>query len=62
MVGVPGRVVIRDNVRVVSDLDQIHLPDPVMNEIENLKEQNQKLKKRLAKLENMVNDSRRDEQ
>ena len=61
VVGVPGRIVVRDNVRVASDLDQIHLPDPVMNDIENLKEQNQKLKKRLAKLENTVNESRRDE-
>ena len=58
---VPGRIVIRDNVRVETDLDQIHLPDPVMNEIEKLREQNQKLKKRLAKLENSVNESRRDE-
>ncbi len=32
-----------------------------MNEIEKLREQNQKLKKRLAKLENSVNESRRDE-
>ena len=32
-----------------------------MNEIEKLREQNQKLKKRLAKLENLVNESRRDE-
>ena len=61
VVGVPGRIVIRDNVRVETDLDQIHLPDPVMNEIEKLREQNQKLKKRLAKLENSVNESRRDE-
>ena len=57
----PGRIVIRDNVRVESDLDQIHLPDPVMNEIEKLKEQNNKLKKRLARIENTVNESRRDE-
>ena len=34
VVGVPGRIVIRDNVRVETDLDQIHIPDPVMNEIE----------------------------
>ena len=38
VVGVPGRVVKRDNVRVPSaDLDQVHLPDPVMNEIRQLK-------------------------
>ena len=32
-----------------------------MNEIEKLKEQNNKLKKRLARIENTVNESRRDE-
>ena len=38
VVGVPGRVVKRDNIRVPSaDLDQVHLPDPVMNEIRQLK-------------------------
>ena len=32
------------------DLDQIHLPDPVMQDIENLKQENARLKKRLAHL------------
>lgn len=55
VVGVPGRVVRIDGERI-DDLDQIHLPDPVMNaiqsnqnkilelekEIENLKEQIEK--------------------
>jgi hypothetical protein len=40
------------------DLDQIHLPDPVMQDIENLKQENARLKKRLAHLENSVNESR----
>ena len=39
VVGVPGRVVKRDNVKIPSeDLDQVHLPDPVMNDIQQLKE------------------------
>lgn len=39
VVGVPGRVVKRDNVRIPSaDLDQVHLPDPVMNDIQQLKD------------------------
>lgn len=37
VVGVPGRVVIQDDVRVNDDLDQVHLPDPVMNDIQKLK-------------------------
>lgn len=46
VVGVPGRVVKQDNVRIPrSDMDQIHLPDPMMNEIQNLKEENRALKK-----------------
>lgn len=35
-VGVPGRIVVKDNVRVGSpctDLDQIHIPDPVSMEL-----------------------------
>ena len=36
VVGVPGRIIIRNDVRVNNDLDQIHLPDPVMNDINEL--------------------------
>ena len=46
VVGVPGRVVKRDNVRIPSaDLDQVHLPDPVMNDIQQLKDTVAKLVK-----------------
>lgn len=55
VVGVPGRVVKRDNVRVPSeDLDQIHLPDPVMNEIEKLKKENEWLKSSVEELLNII--------
>ena len=38
VVGIPGHVVRRDNERIPSaDLDQIHLPDIVQNEIDELK-------------------------
>ena len=40
VVGVPGHVVKRDNVRVpYADLDQIHLPDPIQNEIDEMRRQ-----------------------
>ena len=56
VVGVPGRVVKRDNVRVPrEDLDHVHLPDPVMNEIDRLKQENSKLNERLEKLEAKLN-------
>lgn len=45
VVGVPGRIVKRDNVRVPqADLDQVHLPDPVMTEINRLKQENTELR------------------
>lgn len=37
VVGVPGKVVKRDNVRVPrEDLDQVHLPDPVQNQFDTV--------------------------
>ncbi len=45
VVGVPGRIVKRDNVRVPrEDMDQVHLPDPVKNDIEQLKKDYMELK------------------
>ena len=44
VVGVPGRVVKRDNVRLPqTDLDHVHMPDPVLADIEQLKMQYAKL-------------------
>lgn len=46
VVGVPGRVVKRDNVKVPrEELDQIHLPDPVENEMRELKLRIEQLEK-----------------
>ncbi len=45
VVGIPGRVVKRDNIKIPrTDLDQVHLPDPVLNDIEKLKKDNEELK------------------
>lgn len=53
VVGVPGRVVKRDNVRIPrEDLDQVHLPDPVMNDIEALKKEVSDLKEIIKGLTN----------
>ncbi len=59
VVGVPGRVVKRDNIKIPrEDMDQIHLPDPVSNDLYRLEQENAELHKklqeaccRLAKLE-----------
>lgn len=48
VVGVPGRVVKQDNVRIPrTDMDQVHLPDPVNTELNELKMENRKLKMHL---------------
>jgi serine O-acetyltransferase len=60
VVGVPGRVVKRDNVKIPrEDMDQIHLPDPVLNDLSRLQQENKELRDalqeaccRLGKLEN----------
>lgn len=49
VVGVPGEVVRIDGERV-DDLDQIHIPDPVMNAIENNKNKIELLEKEIEML------------
>lgn len=45
VVGVPGQVVKRDNVRLPqTDLDHIHMPNPVSADINFLKQENQELR------------------
>lgn len=52
VVGVPGRVVKRDNVRIPQeDLDQVNLPDPVLNDIRELQTKNRELMERIEALE-----------
>lgn len=47
-VGVPAKVVKREGVRVERDLDQIHIPDPVSQEIKRLEERIASLEEQLA--------------
>lgn len=52
VVGVPGRIVKRGNVKVPrSDMDQVHLPDPVMEDITLLQRENSALCNRVIDLE-----------
>lgn len=57
VVGVPGRIVKMDNKKVPRmDMDQVHLPDPVLNDIRKLQEENIRLHSELRKLvKNMRN-------
>ena len=52
VVGVPGRIVKQDNVKVPrSDMDQVNLPDPVMEELMALRKENADLNRQLSELE-----------
>lgn len=44
-VGIPAKVVKRDGVRVRNDLDQIHIPDPVAQEMGRLQKELDQLKR-----------------
>jgi len=55
VVGVPGRVVKRDNVSLPQDeLDQVNLPDPIKDELLRLKKENAELAEKLSALEKTV--------
>lgn len=57
VVGVPGCVVKQDNVRIPrNDMDQVHLPDPVMNEIEHLKQEMHRLEEENQRLQKLVDE------
>ena len=55
VVGVPGHIVKQNNVKVpTSDMDQIHLPDPVQEDIKVLQQENSELVNRVLQLENEI--------
>ncbi len=59
VVGVPGRIVKRDNVKVPrSDMNQVDLPDPIMENIQVLQQENSALCNRLIDLENEIKELR----
>lgn len=52
VVGVPGRIVKRDNIAIPRDtMDQVHLPDPVKEDINRLQSANVQLLAKLDALE-----------
>lgn len=51
VVGVPGRVVIQDGVRVKDDLDQVNLPDPIAEMFRSMHEEMELLKTQLKEME-----------
>ncbi len=60
VVGIPGRVVKRKDVRVPrEEMDQIHLPDPIKEDIQMLQKENNVLHSRLMDLENALRHMKR---
>lgn len=49
-VGIPAKVVRKEGVKVESDLDQIHIPDPVAQQIKRLEEKIAALESELAQM------------
>lgn len=57
VVGVPGRIVKKDNVKIPrEDMDQVHFPDPVFNDLTALRQANQKLREELEAVCSRLND------
>ncbi len=55
VVGVPGRVVRRNNVKIPrNDMNQVDLPDPVLDDIEKLYKDNEILTKKIEELEKKI--------
>ena len=52
VVGVPGRIVRMGNQKVPrTEMDHVHLPDPVLGDIRALQQENEQLRRQIAELE-----------
>lgn len=54
VVGVPGRIVKRDNKKPRMDLDQVNLPDPVLDAIIALQNENRELRQIVTELQKEI--------
>lgn len=55
VVGVPGRIVRMGDERVPRyDMDQVHLPDPVLNDIRELQSDNMRLRRKIHDMEKNI--------
>ena len=58
VVGIPGRIVKKDSIRIPrNDLDQVNLPDPILDAISELQKENRKLQKELNMLKEAVKEA-----
>ncbi|MDD6733712.1 MAG: serine O-acetyltransferase [Lachnospiraceae bacterium] len=62
VVGVPGRIVKRDNVALPrATMDQDHLPDPVKEDIQLLRDSNERLLNKVLELERQIRELKENE-
>ena len=62
VVGVPGRIVKRDNVALPrATMDQVHLPDPVKEDIQLLRDSNERLLNKVLELERQIRELKENE-
>lgn len=55
VVGVPGIVVKQDDVKIPhNDLDQVHIPRPVQNELKRLSDENQELREMIKEIADKI--------
>lgn len=50
VVGIPGRIVAQNGVKVTNDLDQVNLPDPVAEMIRSMQQEIDELKQKLEEV------------
>lgn len=55
VVGIPGRVIIRDGVRVGKDLNHCNLPDPIMDRCRHIEKEIERLKNELEEMKERTN-------
>ena len=61
VVGVPGRIVKMDDQKIPRmDLDQVHLPDPISADIQNLQEENLRMREEIRAMEKNMKCLRKD--
>lgn len=55
VVGIPGRIVKKDSIRIPrNDLDQVNLPDPILDAISELQMENEKLHEEIKSLKQKI--------
>ena len=63
VVGVPGRIVKRENKKVPRvDMDQVHLPDPTLDDIHVLQRENERLRSEIQKMSYALQDMKEKEE